>query len=132
MTYSAVRCSSCSRRHRRSCQHIRAGKLIALASTGSERASIAPDLPTIDELGLKGFETAVWFAFFTPAGTPPELISKLNSMTHAVLDSPELQEQFRAQGIEVIKSSPDQLAGYVRSETSKWAKVIQSAGIKPE
>jgi tripartite-type tricarboxylate transporter receptor subunit TctC len=113
-------------------QHIRAGKLTALASTGSKRAAIAPDLPTIDELGLKGFETAVWFAFLAPAGTPPDVVAKLNSATHAVLDSPELQEQFRVQGIEVIKSSPDQLAGYIRGETGKWAKVIQSAGIKPE
>jgi len=112
--------------------HIRAGKLTALASTGAKRAAIAPDLPTIDEVGLKGFETEVWFGFVVPVGTPPDVVSKLNSATHAVLDSPEVQEQFRAQGIEVVKSSPDQFARYIRSETSKWAKVIQTAGIKPE
>jgi tripartite-type tricarboxylate transporter receptor subunit TctC len=113
-------------------QHIRAGKLTALASTGPKRAAIAPDLPTIDEVGLKGFETSVWFGFVVRPGTPPDVVSKLNSATHAVLDSPEVREQFRAQGFEVVKSSPDQFAGYIRSETSKWAKVIQTAGIKPE
>lgn len=111
--------------------HVRAGKLIALASTGAQRASIAPDLPTIDELGLTGFETAVWFAFMAPAGTPREVVAKLNSATHTVLDSPELQQFFSTQGIEVIKTTPDQLAGYIRSEESKWARVIQSAGISP-
>ena len=97
-----------------------------------KRTPLAPDLPTIDELGLKGFETSVWFAISSAGGHAARRDRELNSATHAVLDSPEMQEQFRAQGIEVIKSSPDQLAGYIRSETSKWAKVIQSAGIKPE
>ena len=67
-----------------------------------------------------------------PVGTPPEVVAKIQAATHAALDQPEIQEQFRAQGIEVVKSSPDEFARYIRSETSKWAKVIQTAGIKPE
>jgi tripartite-type tricarboxylate transporter receptor subunit TctC len=112
--------------------HIRSGRLKALASTGAKRAAIAPELPTIDELGLKGFETSVWFGLLLPPGAAPELVARLHGATQAVLDLPEVQEPFRAQGIEVLKSSPEQFTRHIRSETAKWAKVIQAAGIKPE
>ena len=112
--------------------HIRSGRLKALASTGAKRAAIAPELPTIDELGLKGFETSVWFGLLLPPGAAPELVTRLHGATQAVLDLPEVQEPFRAQGIEVVKSGPEQFTRHIRSETAKWAKVIQAAGIKPE
>lgn len=112
--------------------HIRAGKLKALASTSAKRTAIAPDLPTIDELGLKGFETSVWFGLVVPLGTPPEVAAKIQAAAHAALDSPEVQALYRAQGIEVAKSTPEEFARHVRSETTKWAKVILAAGIKPE
>ena len=112
--------------------HIRAGKLKALATTGAKRTAIAPDLPTVEELGLKGFETSVWFGFLLPVGTPPDVVAKLQTATQAALDQPDVQNLFRAQGIEVVKSTSDEFARYIRSETSKWAKVIQTAGIKPE
>ena len=112
--------------------HIRSGRLKALASTGAKRTAIAPELPTIDELGLKGFETSVWFGLLLPPGAAPEIVARLHGATQAVLDSPEVQEPFRAQGIEVLKSSPEQFTRHIRSETAKWAKVIQAAGIKPE
>lgn len=112
--------------------HIRAGKLTALATTSAKRTAIAPDLPTVAELGLKGFETSVWFGFVLPLGTPPDVVSKIQTATHAALDQPDVQNLFRAQGIEVVKSTPDEFARFIRSETSKWAKVIQTAGIKPE
>ena len=112
--------------------HIRSGRLKALASTGAKRAAIAPELPTIDELGLKGFETSVWFGLLLPPGAAPELVTRLHGATQAVLDLPEVQEPFRAQGIEIVKSGPEQFTRHIRSETAKWAKVIQAAGIKPE
>lgn len=112
--------------------HIRAGKLKALASTSAKRTAIAPDLPTIDELGLKGFDTSVWFGLVVPLGTPPEVAAKIQAAAHAALDSPEVQALYRAQGIEVAKSTPEEFARHVRSETAKWAKVILAAGIKPE
>jgi tripartite-type tricarboxylate transporter receptor subunit TctC len=112
--------------------HIRAGKLKALATTGAKRTAIAPDLPTVDELGLKGFETSVWFGFLVPVGTPTDVVAKLQIATQAALDQPDVQNLFRAQGIEVVKSTSDEFTRYIRSETSKWAKVIQTAGIKPE
>ena len=112
--------------------HIRAGKLKALASTSAKRTAIAPDLPTIDELGLKGFETSVWVGFVAPVGTPPDVVAKIVTATHAALDSPDVQALFRTQGIDVVKMEPDEFARYIRSETTKWAKVIQAAGIKSE
>jgi tripartite-type tricarboxylate transporter receptor subunit TctC len=113
-------------------QHIRAGKLKALAVTSAKRTAVAPELPTLDELGLKGFETAVWFGLMVPVGTPADVVAKLRTAAHAALDAPEVQRQFEAQGIDAHKSTPEEFARYMRSETVKWSKVIQSAGIKPE
>jgi tripartite-type tricarboxylate transporter receptor subunit TctC len=113
-------------------QHIRAGKLKALATTSARRTSIAPELPTLDELGLKGFETAVWFGFVAPAGTPPAVTSRIRAAAHAALDTPEVQALFSAQGMDIIKSDAAEFTRYVGSETAKWSKLIQSAGIKPD
>ena len=86
----------------------------------------------MQELGFKDFESSVWFGFLLPVGTPPEVVAKVQAATHAALDQPDIQNLFRAQGIEVVKSTPDEFARYIRSETSKWVKVIQTAGIKRE
>jgi tripartite-type tricarboxylate transporter receptor subunit TctC len=112
--------------------HIAAGTLKALGTTGAKRTELAPDLPTIQELGFKDFESSVWFGFLLPVGTPSSVVGKIEAATHAAVDQPDLQKLFRAQGIEVVKSTPDEFAHFIRSETDKWAKVIQSAGIKRE
>jgi tripartite-type tricarboxylate transporter receptor subunit TctC len=112
--------------------HIAAGTLKALATTGAKRTSLAPDLPTVQELGFKDFESSVWFGFLLPVGTPSDVVVKVQAATHAALDQPDIQNQFRAQGIEIVKSTPDEFAHFIRSETDKWAKVIQTAGIKRE
>jgi len=113
-------------------QHIRAGKLKALATTSTRRTTIAPELPTLDELGLKGFETAVWFGLVAPAGTPPAITAKIRVAAHAALDTPEVQALFSAQGIDIVKTDAAEFAHHVGSETTKWSKVIQAAGIKPD
>ena len=74
----------------------------------------------------------MWFGLLLPLGTPPDVVAKLQSATQAVLDQPDVQNLFRAQGIEVVQSTADEFARHIRSETSKWAKVIQTAGIKFE
>jgi tripartite-type tricarboxylate transporter receptor subunit TctC len=112
--------------------HIRAGALKALATTGAKRTELAPDLPTLQELGFAGFESSVWFGFLLPAGTPPDVVAKLRSATDAVLDQPEVQKQFRTQGIDIIRSTPDDFARYIRSETRKWAELIRATGITPQ
>ncbi len=112
--------------------HIRAGKLRALGVTSAKRTAVAPDLPTLAELGLKGFETAVWMGFMAPIGTPLAVVNRLNSAAHASLDTPEVQSVFKAQGIDIVKSSPEEFGLYIRAESARWAKVIKDAGIKPE
>jgi tripartite-type tricarboxylate transporter receptor subunit TctC len=113
-------------------QHVRAGKLKALAVTSARRTSIAPDLPTLDELGLKGFETSVWTGLVVPVGTPPAVAARLRTAAHAALDSPEVHAIYRAQGIDVLKTSSEEFTTYLRSESARWTKVIQTAGIKAE
>ena len=113
-------------------QHVRAGKLKALAVTSPRRTSIAPDLPTLDELGLKGFETSVWTGLVVPVGTPPAVVARLRTAAHAALDSPEVHAIYRAQGIDVLKTSGEEFTTYLRSESARWTRVIHTAGIKAE
>jgi tripartite-type tricarboxylate transporter receptor subunit TctC len=113
-------------------QHVRAGKLKALAVTSTRRTAVAPDLPTLDELGLKGFDTSVWIGLVAPARTPPDVAAKLRAAAHSALDSPEVENVFKAQGIDVVKTSQDEFSRHLRSEATRWSKVIQTTGIKPE
>jgi tripartite-type tricarboxylate transporter receptor subunit TctC len=115
--------------------HVREGKLKALASTGLRRSGFAPELPTVAEfkqLGLEGFETSVWFGLNAPLNTPASVIEKLAAAVQAAQDDPELQSQYKAQGIEGVKAGPRDYAQLIRSETEKWARVIKDANVKPE
>ena len=111
-------------------QHIRAGNLRALASTGLARTGAAPELPTVAESGLAGFETSVWFGLVAPLGTPVEVLDRLNRDTQRALAAPELKSQFAAQGVDAMGGSREQLAAYIRQEIDKWARVIQASGAK--
>lgn len=110
--------------------YIRAGTLKALASTGTKRSSVVPDLPTISELGLKDFESSVWFGLVTPVGTPADVQATLANAVQAALDAPDVKSQLMAQGIEVIKAGPREFGQYIHAETDKWGKVIQASGVK--
>jgi tripartite-type tricarboxylate transporter receptor subunit TctC len=112
--------------------HVKAGKLKALAVTSAKRSAVAPDLPTMDEAGLKGFETSVWVGLVAPAGTPPEIATRLRAVAHAAIDSPEVQATYKMQGIDPIKTSQDEFDRYMRSEAARWGRLIRTAGIKPE
>lgn len=112
--------------------HIREGKLKALASTGLRRTPFAPELPTVDELGLKGFETSVWFGLNAPQGTPAAVVERLRKAVEAAQEHPDLQSQFRAQGIEAVRAGPEAYASLIKSETDKWARVIKAANVQPE
>jgi tripartite-type tricarboxylate transporter receptor subunit TctC len=111
---------------------LKSGNLIALASTQLKRTSTAPDLPTMDEAGLKGFDTGVWFGLFAPAGTPKDVIDKISKAANAAIAADDVRAAFAPQGIETIGGTPEQFAVYVKSEIAKWAKVIETAGIKPQ
>ena len=111
---------------------LKSGNLIALASTQLKCTSTAPDLPTMDEAGLKGFDTGVWFGLFAPAGTPKEIVDKLAQAGNAAIAAEDVRAAFAPQGIDTIGGTPEQFSAYVKSEIAKWAKVIETAGVKPQ
>ena len=112
--------------------HIKSGKIRALAVTTLKRAALMPDLPTIAESGLKGFEANNWNAFFVPTGTPRPVINRLNKDLTAALSLPDIKEFLFNQGLDAAPGTPEELGAYMKSEMAKWAKVIKAAGIQPQ
>lgn len=110
----------------------RSGLVRALAVTSAKRSSAAPDIPTIAESGLPGYEFTSWFGALAPAGTPPGIVKKLNVAIVNALRSPEVSTQLSEQGADIIAGSPEEFDSFLRRETTKWQKVIKAAGIKPE
>jgi tripartite-type tricarboxylate transporter receptor subunit TctC len=110
--------------------HIKGGKLKALAVTGSKRSAALPDLPTVSEAGLTGYDSTSWNAIYVPRGTPKEIIDRLNRETRAILESPETRKFFAEQGAESGGGTPEQLDAITRAETAKWAKVVKDSGAK--
>jgi tripartite-type tricarboxylate transporter receptor subunit TctC len=111
---------------------VRAGRLRALAQSGLTRSAIAPDLPTVAEAGVPGYEVVVWFGLVAPAGTPREIVQKLNAEVLKILAMPDVRERFLAQGVEPRGSTPEQFGEHIRSQMAKWGKVVQDAGVKAE
>ena len=112
---------------------VKAGKIRGLAVTSTKRSAAIPELPTVNEaLGLKDYELIAYFAMYAPAGTPPEMIAKLNHAINAAAQSTDLQEKFAAIGFAVEPGTPEALAQRGRRETAKWAKAIQDAKIEPQ
>ena len=109
-----------------------AGKIRALAVTSAARSPLAPDVPTIAESGLPGFEVIGWYGFAVPAGTPPAAIAKLNAETNRVLTSDEVIAQFRKQGYEPVGDTPDQSSARIKADVAQWTKIIREAGIEPQ
>ncbi len=110
--------------------HIKSGSLVALASTGSHRTSAAPDLPTVAESGLPGYETSVWFGLMAPKGTPKEIVDRLNRELLKLNVDDKFKQQLTTQGIDTKSSSPEQFSDYMKSEIVKWSQVIKSAEVK--
>ena len=111
---------------------IQANKIRALAMTGNQRFERMPELPTISEAGLKGFEVNNWYGLFAPTGTPKEAITRLNAETVKALAMPDVKTRLLDAGIIAVSSTPEAFASYIRSETTKWAKVIRDAKITVE
>lgn len=110
--------------------HVKAGRLKALGVSGLKRSAAAPEIPTIAEQGLPGFEVNSWYGVFVPAKTPNAIVARLHKEFGRVLALPEVKERLLGQGIEVAGSTPEQLHSVVQAEKKLWAKVIQDAGIK--
>ncbi len=112
--------------------HIRSGKLRALATSSQERFPLLPDLPSVDEGGLKGFEGSSWQGLVMPARTPREIVTKVYAELAVMLKSAETREKFLAQGALPSGLEPGEFAAFVRRETEKWAKVANAARIRAE
>ena len=109
---------------------VKAGKLKALAVTTAERSKLAPELPTMAEAGLPGFDISTWFGLFAPAGTPKDIVAKWNIEVVKILNAPEMRERLVAQGAEPAPMSPDQFAAFVQSEIPKYARIVKASGAK--
>jgi tripartite-type tricarboxylate transporter receptor subunit TctC len=112
--------------------NIRAGQLRALAVTGRKRSDALPDVPTMDEAGVKGYEATLWFALVAPAGLPAGIATKLGQETVDILNSAEMKETLAQQGLVADPAPPDAVSAQIRGDIAKWRDVIAKAGIKPE
>ena len=111
--------------------HVKAGRLRMLVVTSSQRLPVMPDIPTVTEAGVPGYEFVIWFGVFAPAGTPKPILAKLNQAIVKSLQQPDLQKQLSQQGLDPQPSTPDALAKQLRTDITKWERIIKSAGIKP-
>jgi tripartite-type tricarboxylate transporter receptor subunit TctC len=112
--------------------HVRSGKLKALGVSSAKRVPALPDVPTIAEAGVPGFEVSNWWGVLVPAGTPPPIVDRLHREITAILDSPETRRRFELEGAEVARMKPQEFGAFVTRETEKWTRVVKEAGIKPE
>jgi len=112
--------------------HVKSERLRALAVTTAARLPSLPELPTVAESGLKGYETVTWFGFVAPAKTPPAIVTRLNAEIVKALALPDVRSQFELQGIEILGGTPERFADYIREEIAKWARAIKLSGAKAE
>jgi tripartite-type tricarboxylate transporter receptor subunit TctC len=112
--------------------HVHSGRLRALATTGAQRSPALPDLPTVAEGGVPGYEAGLWYGFVGPARVPREIVRRLNSAIVAVLMLPDVRARLASQGVDPQPTTPEEFARLLASDVERWAKVIQRAGIQPE
>ncbi len=112
--------------------HVNAGRVRALGISSAKRSPLAPDIPTVAESGVAGFEGTTWYGVVVPAKTPRDVVAKLNRDVRHVLQQPEIRERFTAQSVEVVTSTPEEFAQFIRSEMVRWRQVTSAAGIRLE
>ena len=111
---------------------VRAGKLRPLAMTGARRSPAMPDVPTIAESGVPGYETASWYGVLAPAGTPRAIVERLNRQIVKITHAPDVRERLATEGADPVGSSPEEFAAHIKRELARWAKVIKQAGIEAD
>jgi tripartite-type tricarboxylate transporter receptor subunit TctC len=112
--------------------HIRSGQVRPLAVTTLKRTPVVPDIPTIDELGIKGFDATTWHGLVSPSKTPKEIVAALNRATVAALHDPVVAKQLADLGVDITASTPAEFAAYIKSEIPKWTAIIKASGAKVE
>ena len=112
--------------------HIKAGKLRAIAVTSAKRSAAAPEVPTLAESGFPGFEATAWHGMLAPSRTPKAIIARLHDEAVAALGAADVRDRLAALGFDVVGSTPEAFAAYIRSETRKWAPIVKASGVKPE
>ena len=113
-------------------QHVKAGKLVALAIASPRRNAQLPDVPTVAESGLPGFDVTSWYGFVVRSGTPPAIVDKIQRDTAEALRMPDVQSKLAAQGLDPVGDTPAQFASVIDAETTKWVGIVRKAGIKPQ
>jgi tripartite-type tricarboxylate transporter receptor subunit TctC len=113
-------------------EQVRAGKLRALATTRIQRSTLLPDLPTMDEAGVTGFDMDAWAGFVVPANTPPQVTALLSKTMRPIIDDPKIKETLGRVGFEAFSSSPQELDDHIKVQLAKWKKMVDDAGIQPE
>lgn len=111
---------------------VNTGRVRALAVTSAKRSSAAPDVPTMNEAGVKGYEHMLWQMFLVPAATPKEIVARLHRETDRALQSPEVRDRLAKMGVDIVGSTPEEAAAYLKSETAKYAKVVKAIGLRLE
>ena len=112
--------------------HVKSGRLKALATSGIARSQFAPEIPTVDEQGVTGFDAGAWLGLLAPAGTPKPIVDKLNKELNLILDEPETRKRLLGLGSELLKSTPEEFAAHIRSEYAKWGQRVRDSGAKIE
>jgi len=112
--------------------YIKSGRLIALGVTTAQRASALPDVPTIQEAGVPGYEVSGWYGIIGPAGMPKPLLARLNKEINTILQVPQTRDQLSREGAEPRTATPDEFATAMSTDLLKWAKVVAAAGLKPQ
>ena len=112
--------------------HIKSGKVRALAVTSLKRSTALPDVPTLDEVGLKGYEVTAWFGLAAPAGTPREAVLKLNQALNQSTGDPRVREALESRGATIVRHTPEDALAFVKNEVEKWAPVVKRAGVVPD
>jgi len=111
---------------------VKGGRLVALAAAGDKRSALAPEVPTLAELGFKGVEADLWYGMLAPAGTPADIITRINADLRTALALAEVKSALSAQGMEIAPSSPEEMAALMRRDAARWAAVVKQAGIKAQ
>jgi len=113
-------------------EHARGGAVKALATTGKARSAVLPNVPTVDEAGVKGYEAVIWLGIMAPRGTPPDIVNRLNAEITKIVNRPDVRADWAKQGAAPMTMTPEEFGRYETDDIAKWARIVQISGAKPD